>query len=305
MKSVQPPFLQPGDCIGLTCPAGFLDPNKSVACIHTLQNWGYEVMVGKTVHSTSNNYFSGTDEERRDELQAMLDDKSIHAILFGRGGYGMSRIIDGLSFKKFRQHPKWLIGFSDITVMHNHLLSNYGIASIHASMAAEFEKGTDNNPNIITLKDALESVPASYQIPAHKMNNPGKAAGQLVGGNLALLAHIIGTKSDFDTRKKILFIEDVGEYLYNTDRMLTQLQRAGKLLKPAAIIVGDFSDTKDSTRPFGKQVYEIIHQYTSALNCPVVFGFPVGHNGRNLALKHGATYHLESGSKKVAFREIL
>ncbi|MBS1928326.1 MAG: LD-carboxypeptidase [Bacteroidetes bacterium] len=304
MKSVKPPFLQPGDCIGLTCPAGFLDPNKSVACIHTLQQWGYEVMVGKTVHSTSHNYFSGTDEERRDELQAMLNNKQIKAIIFGRGGYGMSRILDGLSFNKFLQYPKWLAGFSDITVMHNHLLTNFGVASIHASMAAEFEKKPSVNSNIITLRDALEGIPASYQISPHSMNVAGEARGLLVGGNLALLAHIIGTKSDFDTRNKILFMEDVGEYLYNIDRMLNQLLRAGKFKKPAAILIGNFSDTKDTTRPYGKKVYEIIGEYTARIGCPVVFDFPVGHTDRNLALKHGANYHLKVEKKNVRLMEI-
>lgn len=304
MKVLQPPFLKPGNCIGLTCPAGFLEPSKSIACISTLQQWGYEVMVGKTLQSKSNNYFSGTDEQRRDELQAMLNDPSIKAIIFGRGGYGMSRIIDQLDFKKFVKHPKWLAGFSDITVMHNHTLSNFGIASIHSSMAAEFERAPSENANIITLKDALEGTPALYQTAPHALNNLGEATGQLVGGNLTLLAHIIGTKSDFDTRKKILFIEDVGEYLYNTDRMMNQLQRAGKFNKPAAIIVGEFSDVKDTTRPFGKEVYEIIREYTAALKCPVVFGFPVGHEGGNLALKPGAAYRLVVEKKKVLLKEL-
>lgn len=303
MKAVQPPFLKPGDCIGITCPAGFLEPSKSLSCIATLQQWGYEVMLGKTLQSKSTNYFSGTDEQRRDELQAMLNDPSVNAIIFGRGGYGISRIIDQLDFKKFAKHPKWLAGFSDITVMHNHILSNFGISSIHSAMATEFEKNSLENANIITLKDALEGIPAFYQTAPHAMNNLGNATGQLVGGNLALLAHIIGTKSDFDTRKKILFIEDVGEYLYNTDRMLNQLQRAGKFQKPAAVIIGDFSETKDTTRPFGKEVYEIIREFTSTLKCPVVFGFPVGHNGRNLALKPGATYRLLVEKKKVSLKE--
>lgn len=305
MKATQPPFLQPGDCIGLTCPAGFLEAKKAEACIKTLQQWGYEVMVGNTLRSKSKNYFSGTDEERRNELQAMLDDKAIRAILFGRGGYGLSRIIDGLLFKKFLKNPKWLVGFSDITVMHNHIFANYGISSIHASMAAEFEKSPSENSNIITLKDALEGIPASYQVSPHPKNCPGEVSGQLVGGNLALLAHLIGTQSGMDTRKKIFFLEDVGEYLYNTDRMLNQLLRAGRFNKPAGIIIGDFSDTKDTLRPFGKDVYEIIHTYTAALNCPVAFGFPVGHHGRNLALKHGASYRFTVDKKKVSLKEIV
>jgi len=305
MKIVQPPFLKPGDCIGITCPAGFLDRDKSTACITTLQQWGYEVMVGATTKSKSKNYFSGTDQERLDELQAMLDDPSIRAIVFGRGGYGTSRIIDKLSFKKFLKHPKWLAGFSDITVIHNHILTNFGIASIHSSMAAEFQKEADLNRNIQSLKNLLEGNHPKYKTANHPLNQYGKAEGYLVGGNLALLAHIIGSKSDFDTSRKILFIEDVGEYLYNIDRMMNQLKRAGKFNKPAAVIFGEFTDFKDTTRPYGKPIEEILKSYTVQLNCPVVFNFPVGHGACNLALRHGGRYKLHATANKVLLEEVI
>jgi muramoyltetrapeptide carboxypeptidase len=304
MKHVIPPYLKQGDYIGLTCPAGFLDPSKSKACIETLQRWGYEVMVGETMNSKSDNYFSGTDEERRNELQAMLDDPSIKAILFGRGGYGTGRIIDKLSFKKFLKHPKWLAGFSDITVMHNHLLSNYHVASIHASMAAEFDKDPLNNPNIISLKNALEGKSAGYKIENHPLNIKGEGSGILVGGNLALLSHIIGTDSDFETKNRILFIEDIGEYLYNVDRMLNQLQRAGKLKRLAGLIFGGFTDLKDTTRPFGKTIEAILLSYTGYLKCPVCFDFPVGHGEKNFALKTGVKYQLLVNNKQTVLKEL-
>lgn len=304
MKTILPPYLKPGDCIGLTCPAGFLDPAKSKACIETLQRWGYDVMVGKTLNSSSKNYFSGTDEERLNELQAMLDDPSIKAIIFGRGGYGTSRIIDQISFKKFLKHPKWLAGFSDITVIHNHLLSKYNIAGIHSSMAAEFEKDAHNNPNILSLKNALEGKPVKYKIDNHSLNKQGEASGILVGGNLALLSHIIGTDSDFETRNRILFVEDIGEYLYNVDRMLNHLQRAGKLKHLAGLIFGGFTEMKDTTRPFGKTIEEILTSYTTDLHCPVCFDFPVSHGEKNLALKHGAKYHLRISKKQTILEEL-
>ena len=151
-----PPYLKAGDTIAITCPAGYMPTDKAQACIDTLQNWGYHVMVGKTLGSDSSNYFSGTDEVRANELQAMLDDRSIKAILFGRGGYGMGRIIDTLDFKKFRKHPKWLIGFSDITILHMHVLTNYKIATLHAPMAGAFNDDPNNNEYILSLKKALE-----------------------------------------------------------------------------------------------------------------------------------------------------
>mgnify|MGYP003297386295 CR=1 FL=1 len=204
-----PLYLKAGDTIGITCPAGYMQAEKAVTCIATLQHWGYTVLVGKTLGSNSQNYFSGDDQTRAEELQAMLDDKSIKAILFGRGGYGMGRIIDKLDFKRFRKHPKWLIGFSDITVMHMHLLSNYNIASMHAPMAAAFNDEEYKNEFIQSLRKALLGGKADYSYPLHPFNKNGKASGRLIGGNLSLLAHLVGTPSDVNTKNKILFIHTV------------------------------------------------------------------------------------------------
>ncbi len=300
--SIIPPYLKKGDTIALTCPAGYMAAAKANNCIHTLQKWGYEVMVGKTLGSSSKNYFSGTDEERADELQAMMDDPSIKAILFGRGGYGMGRIIDRLDFKKFRKNTKWMIGFSDITVMHMHLFNKFKIASLHAPMAAAFNEG--ENEFILSLKNALNGKKAVYKTETHPFNNKGEATGILIGGNLALLTNIIGTASDYDTKNKILFIEDIGEYIYNVDRMLWQLLRSGKFNKPAAVIFGGFTDMKDTERPFGKTLDEVLKEISGSFDFPVCFQFPVSHEKENLALKIGIPYHLKITGKKTTLSEI-
>lgn len=298
-----PPCLKRGDSIGLVAPAGFMPMEKMHACIETLESWGYSVVLGATTQSTSSTYFSGTDAERLADLQQLLDDKNIKAILCARGGYGTSRIIDHLDFKTFKTHPKWIIGFSDITVLHSHLFSNYKIASLHAPMAAAFNHGEFNNPFVQSLKAALEGVPADYECEPQEQNRTGKAAGILVGGNLTLLAHGIGTSSDINTKNKILFLEDVGEYLYNVDRMLLQLARNGHLKKLAGLIIGGFTDLKDTERPYGKSVYDIIQEHIKTYDYPVCFGFPVSHEKENYALKIGATYKLTVRDRGVELKE--
>lgn len=287
-----PPYLKKGDTIGIVAPAGYMPIEKMQACIETLDTWGFSVEMGATTHSQSENYFSGTDEERLSDLQAMLDNKKIKAILCARGGYGMSRIIDSLNFKKFRKKPKWIIGFSDITVLHTHLYSRYKIASLHAPMAAAFNDGENNNPYIQSLCKALEGEKAEYRITGGPFNHAGLAEGELVGGNLSLLAHLVGTPSDIKTKGRILFLEDIGEYLYNIDRMLLQLKRAGKLKDLAGLIIGGFTENKDTDRPYGKEVHEIIHEQVKEYDYPICFGFPVSHEKENYALKVGGTYKL-------------
>lgn len=276
---------------------------KATICIETLQEWGYNVIVGKTLGGSSNNYFSADDETRATELQSMLDTKSIKAILFGRGGYGMSRIIDRLDFNKFKKNPKWLIGFSDITVMHTHLFSNYNIASLHAPMAAAFNDGEHINEYITSLKDALAGTMAKYKVQPHTLNKNGKAKGILVGGNLALLAHVIGTDSDFATKNKILFLEDIGEYIYNIDRLLQQLKRSGKFKKLAGLILGGFTDINDTERPFGKSIDQVLQEISEELECPVCFNFPVSHAKENYALKVGIEYKLTVTNKETVLEE--
>lgn len=299
-----PSYLKKGDTIGLTCPAGYMELDKVQNCIQTLQSWGYEVMVGKTIGSKSKTYFSGTDEERRDEFQAMLDDSTIRAILCGRGGYGVSRIIDDLDFSTFKKNPKWIIGFSDITLFLSHLQSQLKCASIHSPMANAFNDGGDKNIYVQSLQKVLKGSKTNYKAAPHSLNQIGKASGQLVGGNLALLAHLCGTKSAFKTSGTILFIEDIGEYIYNIDRMLIQLKRAGMLRNLNGLIVGKFTDSKDNTRPFGQTIQELILHHVAEYNYPVCFEFPVSHEKENLALKVGIEHQFSVSRKAVLLKEV-
>jgi muramoyltetrapeptide carboxypeptidase len=299
-----PPYLKKGDTIGLTCPAGYMELGKVQNCIATLQRWGYQVMVGKTIGSKSKTYFSGTDEERRDEFQAMLDDKHIHAILCGRGGYGVSRIIDDLDFTQFKKNPKWIIGFSDITVFLAHLHKQLKTASLHSPMASAFNEGGDKSIYIQSLQKALKGTKTNYTALANSLNKIGTGSGELVGGNLALIAHLCGTKSLFKTEGNILFIEDIGEYIYNIDRMMIQLKRTGVLQNLSGLIVGRFTDIKDNPRPFGQTIRELILQHVAEYNYPICFEFPVSHEKENLALKVGVKHELIVSKQKVRLKEI-
>lgn len=298
-----PPYLQKGDTIGLVCPAGYMPVEKVSECIRVLnENWGFTTKVGNSI-GRQYHYFSGTDEERLEDLQQMLDDDSVKAILCARGGYGLSRIIDAIDFKRFKQNPKWIIGFSDITILHSHIYRNYYISTIHAPMANAFNENGYQNEFVRSLRSVLEGKKIKYQVQPHAFNRKGEAVGELVGGNLALLAHLLGTDSDLKTRGRILFIEDVGEYLYNIDRMMYQLKRSGKLDKLAGLIVGGFTDMKDTERPFGQTVHEIIRDAVAEYDYPVCFDFPVSHDEKNYALKIGVGYKLKVGKNKVILQE--
>ena len=298
-----PPYLQKGDTIGLTCPAGFMPVEKVSECIRVLnENWGFTTKAGKTI-GRQYHYFSGTDEERIEDFQQLLDDDSVKAILCARGGYGLSRIIDKIDFTRFTQNPKWIVGFSDVTVLHSHIYRNYNISTLHASMANAFNEEGYKNEFVLSLRHALEGKKIKYQCPLHEFNKKGEAIGELVGGNLALLAHLVGTDSDLKTKGRILFIEDVGEYLYNIDRMLYQLKRSGKLDKLAGLVVGGFTEMKDTEKPFGQTVHEIIRDAVAEYNYPVCFDFPVSHEKENYALKVGVGYKLKVGKNKVTLEE--
>jgi muramoyltetrapeptide carboxypeptidase len=300
-----PPYLKKGDTVGIVAPAGFMSLDKMQNCIAALEEWGYRVVLGATTQSSSENYFSGTDDQRLRDLQPMLDDDNIKAILCARGGYGVSRIIDRINFRKFKKWPKWIIGYSDITVLHSHIYSNYNIASLHAPMAAAFTDEGSNSVYIQSLQKALEGEPAEYDCAAHELNRMGEARGELIGGNLTLLIHLTGTSSDVRTKNRILFLEDVGEYLYNVDRMMLQLKRTGKLDKLAGLIIGGFTDGKDTERPFGKPVYELIYEHVKEYNYPVCFGFPVSHEKENYALKVGGVYRLKIESSGTTLNEVM
>jgi muramoyltetrapeptide carboxypeptidase len=289
---ITPTYLKSGDTIGLVCPAGYLPAPAVQTCVAVLTQWGYRVIQGSTVGGSSQTYFSGTDQERLVDLQRMLDDPTVKAILCGRGGYGTGRIIEQLDFTKFSQFPKWIIGYSDITVLHAHIHRHHQIVTLHAPMATAFNGEGWKSEYIHSLREALEGISSACSGPEHAFNRLGVVSAPLVGGNLALLAHLVGTSSDLDTEGKILFIEDIGEQLYNIDRMLHQYKRSGKLRSLAGLIVGGFTECKDTERPFGKTAYEIIQEAVAEYTFPVCYDFPVSHTERNVALKVGATYSL-------------
>jgi muramoyltetrapeptide carboxypeptidase len=283
-------------------PSGYFPLQKAETCIQTLQQWGYVVQVGKTV-GLQYHYFAGTDEERLQDLQQALDNPHLQAIFCARGGYGLSRIIDQLDFTAFMQHPKWVIGFSDITILHARL-QRLGFPSLHAPMANAFNDGGVEKASVKSLKTVLSGKPIHYTVAPHAFNRPGNVTAPLVGGNLTIIAHLIGSVDCVDTANKILVIEDVGEYLYNIDRMLIQLKRAGMLQNLAGLLVGGFTDMKDTTIPFGKTVEEIVREHVAEYHYPVAFHFPVSHGEPNLAVKLGVLYQLSVSENEVVLKEI-
>ncbi|MFY7901115.1 MAG: S66 peptidase family protein [Chitinophagaceae bacterium] len=297
-----PPYLKKGDTIGIVCPSGYMPIEKAKTCIETLEKWGFKVKIGATLGSQFH-YFSGTDKERLQDLQSMLNDNSIKAILCGRGGYGLSRIIDKIDFQKFKKNPKWIIGFSDITVLHAHIFQHFEIASLHAPMAAAFNDGGNENEYTQSVYSALTGVSCNYECSPHKMNKLGTCEGALIGGNLAMIAHLIGSHSSYKTRHKILYIEDVGEYLYNIDRMIIQLERAEIFKHLKGLIIGGFTDMKDTTTPFGMDVYNIIHQHIKDLKIPICFNFPISHDTENVAIKNGVIHTLSVQKDTVTLIE--
>lgn len=299
---IVPPYLEKGDTIGIVCPAGFMPREKIAACITTLQNWGYKVKVG-TTPGHQYHYFAGTDEERLEDLQNMLDDDNIKAVLCGRGGYGVSRIIDQISWKRFKKKPKWIIGYSDITLLHGHIQSQLKVASLHSPMAGAFNDTSEEDMYLQSLQRAISGKKMKYNCEPYPMNRRGKAEGALIGGNLAMLAHMIGSPSEYATKGRILFIEDVGEYLYNVDRMLMQLKRSGKLEQLSGLVVGAFTEIKDTTIPFGQTVYGLVWDKVKDYDYPVCFNFPVGHLPENFALKVGVPHSLSVKTDEVKLTE--
>ena len=295
---IRPSFLQAGDRVGVVAMASKVSyPSLEEGLRILREDWELDVVEGHTLYSHYNQ-FAGTDEQRRQDLQHMLDDPSIKAIFSARGGYGSSKIIDTLRFQKFKKSPKWLVGFSDITAVHCHL-HRLGFESLHATMPKLFgQEGAENA--LESLRKALWGEPLMYDVPAHPYNRNGNAAATVVGGNLCLLAHLLGSRSEIDTRGKILFIEDVEEYYYNLDRMMVQLKRARKLDQLAGIVVGQFTDLKDNeSASFGKNHFEIISDYVQEFDYPVAFDFPVGHVADNRAMVVGRHALLEVTSENT------
>ncbi len=268
--------------------------------ISILEGWGYQVKLGQTVGG-ANHQFSGTDEERAADLQQLLDDPQIKAIICARGGYGTVRVVDRLDWTRFLLQPKWIVGYSDVTVLHAHL-QQWGIASLHASMPVNFPT---NSPEALqSLQNALAGTPIAHTAAPHLLNRLGAADGTLVGGNLSVLYSISGSVSDIDTTGKILFLEDLDEYLYHIDRMMVQLDRAGKLETLSGLVIGGMDDMKDNTVPFGKDAYQIIHERVAQYGFPVCFGFPAGHNPDNRTLVMGAHHKLTVAKDSVTLEVV-
>jgi muramoyltetrapeptide carboxypeptidase len=289
----QPEFLKKGGKIGIIAPARKVSMEEMLPAIEILNSWGLEVVLGKNLFCEENQ-FSGSDEQRAEDLQTMLNDSSIKAIISARGGYGTLRIIDKIDFSKFIKQPKWIIGYSDITVLHSHI-HTLGVATIHATMPINFTKNTEATES---LRKALFGETITYNFQTHPLNKNTKnnIEGEIIGGNLSLIYALATSVSDIDTKGKILFIEDLDEYLYHIDRMMLNLKRSGKLTDLKALVVGGMTDMKDNSVPFGKTAEEIILDAVKEYNYPVYFAFPAGHIDRNLALYFGKKAKLETGS---------
>jgi muramoyltetrapeptide carboxypeptidase len=284
----QPSFLKKNDKIGIIAPARKISKEEIQSAIDIFNSWGLEVVLSKNLFNVDNQ-FSGTDDERAEALQIMLNDDSIKAIISARGGYGTIRIIDKINFTNFKKHPKWIIGYSDITVLHSHI-NNFGIETLHATMPINFAKNAEATE---TLRKALFGEQLNYQFESHPLNRKGEAEAELIGGNLSLIYALTGSVSDIDTKGKILFIEDLDEYLYHIDRMMLNLKRSGKLDHLAGLIIGGMTDMKDNTIPFGKTAEEIITDAVKEYDYPVCFNFPAGHVEKNLALYFGRKVKLK------------
>ena len=286
-----PSRLKKGDKIALVATSRKISQEEIQFAIDTIKGWGLEVVLGSTIEKEAFQ-FAGTDEERLADFQNQLDDDSVKAIICARGGYGTVRFVDEIDFRKFTKKPKWICGYSDITVLHSHLLNVYQIASVHSTMPLSFKENTEDS--LESLRDLLFGENVSYKFNYHPLNKFGKEEGILCGGNLSLLQNLSGTDSDIDTDDKILFIEDVDEYLYHFDRMMQWLKRSGKLENLAGLVVGHLTKMKnlDEAKPFGKTVEEIIMDAVSEYEYPVCFGFPAGHENDNRALIVGGEYFL-------------
>ncbi|HVW62299.1 MAG TPA: LD-carboxypeptidase [Puia sp.] len=313
VKAAPPPripdYLVTGDTIGITCPAGFITMKEIEPACQQIESWGFKIKIGSTVGKKDGS-FGGTDAERAADLQQMLDDPSLKAILCARGGYGVVRIIDRLDFSGLSNYPKWIIGFSDITVLLCHIHRNVNMASIHSKMCNSFpDDWSKAEPiqidSILSIRQALTGAPMQYPVLVNSSNRTGVAEGVLVGGNLKTLETLSGTRSDIDTVGKILFVEDTGEYLYSIDRMFWNLERTGKLAGLQGLVVGGFKIKPDDPgEEFGRTLQDIVTDRIKSYNFPLCFDFPVGHQKSNFALKYGMPHRLTVTADKVILEDI-
>ena len=310
LPMIIPPPLKPGDWIGVTSPAGYITLEEAAPAIEQMKSWGYRIRIGTTIGRRFFG-FGGTDDERLADLQRMMDDPQLSAIMCARGGYGIIRIIDQLDFSGLVRNPKWIIGFSDITVLHSHLHTNYGIASIHSKMCNSFPDKWEladelQKATITSIRVALSGKSATISALPSSYNRMGTAEGLLIGGNLKTIESLAGSASDLDTRGKILFVEDTGEYLYSIDRMFWNLKRTGKLEGLAGLIVGGFKIKPDDPgEEFGIAIQDIILSKINEYAYPVSFDFPVGHQKNNFALKCGVRHRLMNTGLNCTLQELI
>lgn len=289
-----PPKLSPGDKIAIVATARKISREEVQPAVEIFKSWGLDVVVDEALFLTDHQ-FAGNDAARASLLQKYINDPAIKAITSARGGYGTVRIIDSIDFSALEKNPKWIIGYSDITVLHSHIHTHTRLTSLHAAMPVNMQAHNINAASVQGLKNALMSEEQlSYTIPAHPFNRNGETEGELIGGNLSVLFSLLGSSSDVDTEGKILFIEDLDEYLYHIDRMMQAMKRAGKLSNLAGLIVGGMSDMRDNTIPYGHSVLEIIADTVKEYNYPVGFGFPAGHESTNMPIIMGRFCKIKS-----------
>ncbi len=285
---IRPSALEKGDQIGIVSTARKISKEELSFAKNTLQGWGLKVILGKNLFQEYNQ-FAGTDMQRSTDLQKMIDNPDIKAIICARGGYGTVRILDLVDFSNFQANPKWIAGYSDVTALHS-TLHNLNITSLHSTMPINFASNTKNS--LESLKQTLFGNLISYNFPRHDLNRVGHAKGKVVGGNLSIIYSLLGSNADINTDDKILFLEDLDEYLYHVDRMMMNLKRNGKLSKLAGLVVGEMSNMNDNTIPFGKSAMEIISESVSEYDYPVAFNFPGGHIDNNNTIILGQTAKL-------------
>lgn len=287
-----PPYLKPGDLVSIAAPARWVDQEDIQNFLSMLEQEGLKTMTGSIFNR--HHQYAGEDKDRLDDLQQMLDHPDIKAIFCARGGYGTLRLLDKIDLKGFAEHPKWVVGFSDITALHAYLQMRIGVASIHGAMPYTLKDVTDTeNSAVESLFGVLKGEFPSYTVPAHSLNRKGKSSGILLGGNLSLLYSLTGTLFQFPTKGAILFLEEVDEYLYHIDRMMLNLKLAGMMENLAGLVVGGLTDMHDNEVPFGKNAAEIIREAVEEYDFPVCFDFPAGHVEGNMAMVLGRQVSLE------------
>ncbi|NRD22044.1 LD-carboxypeptidase [Winogradskyella litoriviva] len=293
-KLIQPPYLKAGDTVAIVAPSGILKNREREVQQATdlLKTWGLHVIVGKHVFSKAN-HFAGTDDERCEDLQNAMDNPKISAIWCARGGYGTVRVLDKLNYTEFKKNPKWVIGYSDITALHNQI-HNKGFQSLHALMCVSLTKDlSEVKEAISTFKSAIFGNPENYTLEGSKYNRIGETSGEIVGGNLTMLHTMLGSDTSLDTTDKILFIEEIGEYKYHIDRMLQSMKRAGYFDNLKGLVVGDMTKMRKNTTLWGTSVEQLILDALAEYDFPIAFNMPAGHEKDNRALVLGKTVGLK------------